>query len=104
MSGSDKKGAAPADNKALTAQRFERELANAPADVQDKLRQLLQQMALASAGGDADAGSSSKVPKSMDDHKFWKTQPVVKHGTVLCSLPAAIINGLVNWLTNDYSL
>ncbi|KAF9428520.1 glycylpeptide N-tetradecanoyltransferase [Podila epigama] len=67
-------------NPALTAQRFEQELANAPADVQSKLRALLQQMAL--SGGDV-GGSSGKEPKSMEEHKFWKTQPVVKHDEVV---------------------
>lgn len=78
----------PAGNKpALTAQRFEQELANAPADVQDKLRALLQQLALG-AGGAAGAAAvgSGKEPKSMDEHKFWKTQPVVSHGKLTALL------------------
>ena len=80
----NKEVARPAGNKpALTAQRFEQELANAPADVQDKLRALLQQLALG-AGGAAGAAAvgGGKEPKSMDEHKFWKTQPVVKHGNL----------------------
>ncbi|KAG0198925.1 glycylpeptide N-tetradecanoyltransferase [Mortierella sp. GBA30] len=86
--GSNKKGkdvARPgAGNTALTAQRFEQELSNAPADVQDKLRALLQQMAISGAGGaGASASGSGKEPKSMDEHKFWKTQPVVKHDEVV---------------------
>ncbi|KAG0373542.1 glycylpeptide N-tetradecanoyltransferase [Mortierella sp. AD032] len=77
--------ARPAGNNKLTANRFEQELANAPADVQDKLRALLQQMALgagAPAGGAA-AVATGKEPKSMEEHKFWKTQPVVKHDEVV---------------------
>ncbi|KAF8966714.1 hypothetical protein BGZ46_000328, partial [Entomortierella lignicola] len=54
---------------------FEQQLMNAPPDVQEKLRALLQQMALNSGSGAA----SGKEPKSMEEHKFWKTQPVVKH-------------------------
>lgn len=69
-------------NAALSAQRFEQELANAPPDLQDKLRALLQSMALNGPPGAA-AGSSGKEPKSMDEHKFWKTQPVVKHGMTM---------------------
>ncbi|KAF8924855.1 type II N-myristoyltransferase [Dissophora ornata] len=69
-------------SSALTAARFEQQLMNAPADVQEKLRALLQQMAL--GAGDAAGGSSSgKEPKSMEEHKFWKTQPVVKHDEVV---------------------
>ncbi|KAF9184650.1 glycylpeptide N-tetradecanoyltransferase [Haplosporangium sp. Z 767] len=73
------------NNPALTGSRFEQELMNAPADVQEKLRALLQQMALSGGiGADAGAsGSSGKEPKSMDEHKFWKTQPVVKHDEVV---------------------
>ncbi|KAF9284544.1 glycylpeptide N-tetradecanoyltransferase [Mortierella alpina] len=71
------------NNPALTAQRFEQELSNAPPDVQDKLRALLQQMALGNAAGGAGAASSGKEPKSMEEHKFWKTQPVVKHDEVV---------------------
>ncbi|KAG0027025.1 glycylpeptide N-tetradecanoyltransferase [Podila clonocystis] len=69
-------------NTALSAQRFEQELANAPPDLQDKLRALLQSMSLNGPSGAA-AGSSGKEPKSMDEHKFWKTQPVVKHDEVV---------------------
>ncbi|KAF9586122.1 glycylpeptide N-tetradecanoyltransferase [Lunasporangiospora selenospora] len=69
-------------NVALSAARFEQELANAPADVQEKLRALLQQMAL-SAGDSSGSSSAGKAPKSMDEHKFWKTQPVVKHDEVV---------------------
>jgi hypothetical protein len=66
---------------AILASQIEKELKNAPPAVQDQLRSLLQQMALG-GGGAAAAGASGsgKEPKSMDDHKFWKTQPVVKHG------------------------
>ncbi|KAI1292707.1 glycylpeptide N-tetradecanoyltransferase [Mortierella claussenii] len=71
------------NNSALTASRFEQELMNAPADVQDKLRALLQQMALGGAGGTSGGVSSGKEPKSMEEHKFWKTQPVVKHDEVV---------------------
>ena len=74
------------NNPALTAQRFEQELANAPPDVQDKLRALLQKMALGNAAGGAGAASSGKEPKSMEEHKFWKTQPVVKHGNHIALL------------------
>ncbi|KAG0047847.1 glycylpeptide N-tetradecanoyltransferase [Gryganskiella cystojenkinii] len=85
--GSNKKGSNTnsSGEKALTAQRFEEELAKAPEDVQQRLRQMLQQMALASGAGDSagDAGGSNKAPKSMEDHKFWKTQPVVKHDEVV---------------------
>ncbi|ORZ20164.1 glycylpeptide N-tetradecanoyltransferase 2 [Lobosporangium transversale] len=50
---------------------------NAPADVQEKLRALLHQMALNSGS------ANGKEPKSMEEHKFWKTQPVVKHDEVV---------------------
>ncbi|KAK3821070.1 MAG: acyl-CoA N-acyltransferase, partial [Benniella sp.] len=53
--------------------------------VQDQLRSLLQQMSLGGGGAAAAAGASGsgKEPKSMDDHKFWKTQPVVKHDEIV---------------------
>ncbi|KAF9437522.1 glycylpeptide N-tetradecanoyltransferase [Entomortierella beljakovae] len=66
----------------LTSARFQQELMNAPPDVQEKLRALLQQMALSGGAGGASA-SSGKEPKSMEEHKFWKTQPVVKHDEVV---------------------
>ncbi|KAF9169989.1 glycylpeptide N-tetradecanoyltransferase [Mortierella sp. AD011] len=68
------------DNAA--AARFEQELMNASPDVQEKLRALLQQMALGGGAG-GNASSSGKEPKSMEEHKFWKTQPVVKHDEVV---------------------
>ena len=40
-------------SSALTAARFKQELMNAPSDVQDKLRALLQQMALGAGGAAA---------------------------------------------------
>ncbi|KAG0303746.1 glycylpeptide N-tetradecanoyltransferase [Dissophora globulifera] len=70
------------NNSALTAARFEQELKNAPADVQEKLRALLQQMALSDGSGSSASGSG-REPKSMEEHKFWKTQPVVKHDEVV---------------------
>ncbi|KAF9091754.1 Glycylpeptide N-tetradecanoyltransferase 2 [Mortierella sp. AM989] len=71
------------DTSDLTAARFEQELMNAPPDVQEKLRALLQQMALGGAAGAGSSTSSTKEPKSMEEHKFWKTQPVVKHDEVV---------------------
>ncbi|KAG0261971.1 glycylpeptide N-tetradecanoyltransferase [Actinomortierella ambigua] len=62
---------------ALTAEAFERQLANAPADLQVQLRALLQQLSM------NPEAASKAAPKPMEDHKFWKTQPVVSHDEVV---------------------
>ncbi|KAG0233115.1 glycylpeptide N-tetradecanoyltransferase [Actinomortierella wolfii] len=62
---------------ALTAEAFERQLANAPADLQAQLRALLQQLNV------NPEAVSKNAPKPMEDHKFWKTQPVVRHDEVV---------------------
>ncbi|KAG0336242.1 Glycylpeptide N-tetradecanoyltransferase 2 [Podila humilis] len=84
MSGSGSNNNKKAPKTGLDANRFEQELANASPDLQDKLRAMLQQLALSGAAGSAaTAAPQGKEPKSMDEHKFWKTQPVVKHDEIV---------------------
>lgn len=46
-------------------------------EVRAKLEKLMQQLALQES-------SSGKEKKTMEEHKFWNTQPVPKHGKCRC--------------------
>ncbi|KAF9962053.1 glycylpeptide N-tetradecanoyltransferase [Modicella reniformis] len=71
------------DNVNTALISFEQEMRNAPPGVQEQLRALLQQMDVNGAVSGSSGSGSGKEAKSMEDHKFWKTQPVVKHDEIV---------------------
>lgn len=49
-------------------------------EVQEKVRKLVNQLAIRDAIQPVSGSSSSQKQKDMSSHKFWSTQPVPKHG------------------------
>ncbi|CAG8567601.1 12986_t:CDS:2 [Cetraspora pellucida] len=53
------------------------------AELQEKVRMLVNQLAIREAIQPQPSASSSQRQKDMSSHKFWSTQPVPKHGEII---------------------
>lgn len=52
-------------------------------ELQEKVRMLVNQLAIREAIQPPPSASNSQKQKDMSSHKFWSTQPVPKHGKFL---------------------
>jgi hypothetical protein len=52
-------------------------------ELQEKVRMLVNQLAIREAIQPPPSANNSQKQKDMSSHKFWSTQPVPKHGKIL---------------------